>query len=301
MFNGKKQWLEFDAEQFEPMRILEVKHRLADHPLLQLPALIALSERIPPKYIRFHSGDVHQSTSFEKAPDEHKVDLPPTEVIRRIEESGAWLSLHHIQQDPEYAELVRDILNSVRPIVERRDSNMHSFAGWIFVSAPDAVTPYHMDHENNFILQLRGAKEIHVFDPLARSVVTQEALELFHRAWSRRLVTYAPEHEEHARVFHVQPGDGAYMPTTAPHWVKNGDNVSVTVSFTYYSTEARKRERLYKLNYLIRALGFRPTDVGVSRIGDKLKSELARALFFVESRVRDTRRPYYGEFTQWAK
>jgi hypothetical protein len=143
-----------------------------------------------------------------------------------------------------------------------------------------------MDHENNFILQLRGEKEIHVFDPLARGVVTDRCLEVFHRTWSRELVTYEDRHEAHASVFHVKPGDGAYMPSTAPHWVKNGDNVSVTVSFTWYSREARRRERLYQWNWLLRRVGMNPAPVGVSQFRDRVKSGVARPLLALERKVR---------------
>ena len=278
--------IEFDEMQFDPMKICAVKHDLVNHPLLQLPSLVALAERMAEKYIRFHKGDVKPSTSFEKAPQENGLDMPPVQVIRDIEEAGAWLSLHHIQQDPEYRKLVLEVLDGVRDRVCRKDSWMHNFAGWIFVSAPGAVTPYHMDHENNFILQIRGEKEIHVFNPLVRSVVTERCLEIFHRTWSRELVTYEDAHEQHATVFHVRPGDGAYMPTTAPHWVKNGDNVSVTVSFTYYSKEARRREGLHQFNWILRRLRMVPSPVGASPSRDRVKSTISRPLLWAERHLR---------------
>ena len=36
----------------------------------------------------------------------------------------------------------------------------------IFVSSPGAVTPFHMDHEHNFILQIRGNKKLYTWDPM---------------------------------------------------------------------------------------------------------------------------------------
>jgi hypothetical protein len=279
-------WISFDADSFEPMRIMPVRHQLSEHPLLQLPALIDLADRIPERFIRFHKGDIEPSTAFETAPKTNRVDMAPQEIIRNIEHANAWLSLHHIQQDPIYGQLVFDILDSILPKISGKDADFHNFAGWIFVSAPGAITPYHMDHENNFILQLRGEKEIHVFDPLARDVVSERCLEVFHRAWSRELVTYEDKHEAHATVFNVKPGDGAYMPTTAPHWVRNGDNISVTVSFTYYSREARRRERLYQLNWLIRRIGLTPAPIGPSPMRDWVKSGLALPLLALERKIR---------------
>jgi hypothetical protein len=279
----------FDTDAFHPMRTIPVRHELSNHPLLQLPALIELADRIPQRFIRFHSGNVRPDTSFEHAPKTNSIDMAPQDVIRNIEEAGAWLSLHHIQQDPVYARLVADVLDATLPKIASKDTGFHNFAGWVFVSAPGAITPYHMDHENNFILQLRGEKEIHVFDPLARSVVSERCLEVFHRAWSRELVTYREEHEAHATVYRVNPGDGAYMPTTAPHWVMNGDNVSITVSFTYYSREARRRERLYQLNWLMRRLGLSPAPIGPSPLRDGLKSALAVPVLGLERSIRRRR------------
>ena len=289
MHNNKHdhgQWITFDPDAFSPMRITSVRHDLADHPLFQLSALIELADRLPTRFIRFHSGNVRPETSFVHAPTTHGVDMPPREIIRNIEEAGAWLSLHHIQQDPVYSKLVADVLDSTLPRIADKDGGFHNFAGWIFVSAPGAITPYHMDHENNFILQVRGEKDVHVFDPLVRSVVSERCLEVFHRTWSRDLVLYEESHEAHATVFHVKPGEGAYMPTTAPHWVKNGDNVSITVSFTYYSRETRRRERLHQLNWVLRRLGLDPAPVDSSLLRDALKSALAVPLLAAERRLR---------------
>lgn len=277
--NPDKAWIELDAESFSPMKICGVKHSLATHPLLQLDKLVELADRLAAvKAIRYHSGSVDAGTSFEKAPVLHKIDRAPEEVIRNIEHSNAWLSLHNVQSDPTYRELCRSVLDSVRPIVERRDPGMYYYAGWIFVSSPGAVTPYHMDFEHNFILQIRGSKEIHVFNPLARSVVTEECLELFHTKHSRQLVTYEPSHENHAQVFHAGPGTGAYMPTTAPHWVKNGDNVSVTMSFTFYTQETARRALLHRTNYKLRKLGIKPRPVDENRSLDDVKLRVVRAI-----------------------
>ena len=277
--NPSKPLIQFDTDAFSPMTICGVRHSLADHPLLQLDKVVELADRLAAKdAIRYHSGSVRAGTSFEKAPVLHKIDARPEEVIRNIENSNAWLSLHNVQSDPPYRELCQSVLDSVRPVVELIDGGMHRYAGWIFVSSPNAVTPYHMDFEHNFILQIRGSKEIHVFNPLARSVVTEEYLELFHAEWSRKLVTYEPAHEQHATVFHAGPGTGAYMPTTSPHWVNNGDNVSITMSFTYYSDETTRRALLHRTNHKLRKLGLTPSPVGAKRSRDDVKLRLVRAL-----------------------
>ena len=43
--------------------------------------------------------------------------------------------------------------------------------GFIFVSSPGSVTPYHIDPERNFLLQVRGNKTMHMFDGSDRSLL----------------------------------------------------------------------------------------------------------------------------------
>ena len=38
-------------------------------------------------------------------------------------------------------------------------------AGWIFVTSPHTITPFHMDKEHNFILQIKGNKRLYVWEP----------------------------------------------------------------------------------------------------------------------------------------
>ena len=61
---------------------------------------------------------------------------------------------------------------------------------------------------------------------------------------------------------------GGYMPSTSPHLVENGDNPSVTVSFTYYTDSTRRREALYKANHKLRRLGITPAPIGTSPARD---------------------------------
>jgi hypothetical protein len=283
-----KPLIEFDTNAFHPLRIMEVKHRLMEHPLLQLPKLLELGKRLNARgSVRSHNDQATAGTDFTHAPDTHKPKLSVEETIRHIEQAQAWLALHNVQQDPEYRTLVDEVLDDVRPRVEAKDPGMGYRAGWIFITSPNAVTPYHMDHEHNFILQVHGKKTLNVWDPLDRDVVTERSLELFHTKWSRELVTYKPEYQSRAHVFELEPGMGGYMPLTSPHWVTNGNNVSVTVSFTYYTDLTRRLETLHRCNYALRERGLAPAPVGAGLLRDSAKHAAFRS--YTEAR-RLTRR-----------
>jgi hypothetical protein len=273
--------IQFDESSFHPQKVTAVRHTWSDHPLLQLDKLIALAARLNEKgAIRSHSAQADFHTSFTSAPQSHPAKLTPLETIERIEEAQAWMALHNIQNDPEYRTLVDEILDEVRPRIEKVDPGMHGRAGWIFITSPNAVTPYHMDHENNFILQCLGTKKVYVWEPLDREVVTERSLEEFHTRHSRELVVYRDDFLQRANAFDFEPGIGGYMPSTAPHLVKNGPGVSITISVTYYTRAIRHTKLLYKSNRRLRDLGLAPHPIGESGVRGALRdrAKLAAAL-----------------------
>jgi hypothetical protein len=161
-------------------------------------------------------------------------------------------------------------------------------AGWIFVSSPGAVTPFHMDHEHNFILQIRGKKRLYTWDPFDRVVVSERAQELFHDQHSRELVVWSEDFRKRARVFDLEPGLGGYMPSTSPHMVENGDGPSITISFTYYTDATRQRELVYRGNARLRRLGLHPTPVGASPSRDRVKRAVLGGYTQAKNLVRRT-------------
>jgi hypothetical protein len=282
--------IDFDLEAFQPMRIMPVRHQLMGHPLLALQSLVELAKRLEPRgLVRRHSGAAAPTTDFATAPEALPTRLTALDTIENIQQADAWMALHNIQEDPLYRTLVDEVLDFVKPKIELKDPGMCHRAGWIFVTSPGAVTPYHMDHEHNFILQVVGKKTLHVFDPLDRRIVTERSLELFHATHSRELVRYEEEFERTAHVFELEPGMGGYMPSTAPHWVKNGDGVSITISCTYYTNETRRRKLLHKANYFLGKYGVPTRPIGSSPLRDNVTELAFKAHLGAKALVRAAR------------
>jgi hypothetical protein len=276
-----------DPASFDPWKIQAVRHALSDHPLLQIDALVELGKRQQArKLVRTHTADATAGTSFADAPMLHPNDQGAAATLADIAKARAWMSLLNVQADPLYRRLIDDVLDEVRPLVSRRDPGMCYRAGWIFVSSPNTVTPFHMDHEHNFILQISGRKRLYTWDPFDRVVVSERAQELFHDQHSRELVTWSEAWRARARVFELEPGLGGYMPSTTPHLVENGDNPSVTISFTYYTDATRQRELLYRGNAQLRRLGLEPHPVGASRGRDRLKHAVLSGYTSARNAVR---------------
>lgn len=266
---GAGPWIDFDDAAFDPWRIMAVSHRLSTHPLLQPDALVTLGERLEARgSIRSHTSNAKAGTPFNSAQELFPNPKSAAETLRAIRDAKAWTSLLNVHTDPVYRELVDEVLESARPQVERRDPGMCHRAGWIFVTSPNTVTPFHFDKEHNFILQIHGKKRIYVWDHRDQVVASEHARDLFHLSHERYLLRWRDEFRERARIFDLEPGQGAYMPSTSPHMVENGDEPSITASFTYYTDATRRDARLHKAHALIRRARITPPAVAHDSVFD---------------------------------
>lgn len=274
--------LELDRSEFHQMfdkRSFRVRHRLADHPLFSMESLLELARRIPEREIEWNQGNLPVGQDPETTPAN---GLSPEETIRRIRDCESWLVLKRVERDPDYGALLDHCLEEMRPLVEEVQPNMHQREAFIFVSSPGAVTPFHMDPELNFLLQVRGEKSMHVWNPDDREVISELDLEEYFGASGHRNLTYRESYGDRGRVFELAPGDGVHVPMAVPHWVQNGGEVSISFSITFRTDASDSRELLYQINRRLRGLGLRPRAVGDSRLHDAAKLRL----YDVYSRAR---------------
>ena len=256
-------WIDLDWSKFERSTIQPVRHRFAGHPLLQLDELARLGKRLEAQgRVRSHTNATTAGTSFSDAPKLHPNKRSAEETLIGIQSASAWMSLLNVQSDEAYRTLVDQAMDSIKPHLDKVDPGLSYRGGWIFVSSPNTVTPFHMDTENGFILQIQGRKRVYVWDNSDTAVVSERGRELFHAEHSRELVLWKEEFRSRAHVFDLEPGMGAYMPVTSPHLVENGPEPSVTVSFTYYTDHTRRQARLYRSYARLRKLGITPPVAG---------------------------------------
>jgi hypothetical protein len=254
-----------------------VRHRLTHHPLLALHSLVELAKRLPAKFVEYSAGDVPISLDPAKTP---RNGLSPEETLRRIQDCRSWLALRNVEQDAQYRALRDSLIDEVRPFAR---AAIHAPEAFIFVSSPGAVTPYHMDPEENLLFQICGRKQVHVFDPSDRSLLSDEELERFYSGGHCNLV-YREAYAAKARSFELTPGVCVHIPLTAPHWVQNGPEVSISLSITITTDDCYRQSHLHLLNARLRRWGMRPGRVGESALRDGVKYLLSR----VERRLRGT-------------
>ena len=261
-------------EKFNRVPFL-IHHNLSDHPLFGLKRLVELSRRLDAQSVKYNDGNLTVAANLEEAPGN---GLSVEETMRRIEDHCSWMVLKNIQSDPAYGELLHQCLEEIKVHSEPIDPGMCDPRAFVFISSPNAVTPFHIDPEINFLLQIRGSKTMSIFDPLDREILPEQNLEQFSLAEDLSIVKYRDEFQSRAFVAELSPGIGVHCPVTAPHWVKNGPAVSISFSITFRSISTHRRHDVYWMNAHLRRWGISPTPVGSIRWKDDLKFSLFRTM-----------------------
>ena len=197
---------------------------------------------------------------------------PAGDIARGIETNGCWMVLKNIEEDPEYKRLLDESLDEVTPHVQR-DGGMREREGFIFLSAPGSMTPSHTDPEHNFLLQVRGTKQMNVgsFPDAQTEQMVLEGV----TGGAHRNVEWEPQDPI---AFDLNPGDGVYVQPHAPHWVQNGPEVSVSLSVTFSTPMSEDKRRVHSINARLRRLGLSPSPPGRNPRADRRKAVGSRAL-----------------------
>lgn len=251
-----------------------IRHTLVDHALFQLPRLVELARQLPADRVEYNAGKLALNQDPAQTP---RNGLSIEETIQRIEGCSSWMVLKNVEQVPEYDALLRDCLAEVAATRHPQAGPILAREAFVFISSPGSVTPYHIDPELNFLLQIRGVKTMTVFPADDRSLLSELELERFYGGAHRNLV-YKDEYAARGRPFVMHPGDGVHVPVTAPHHVQNGPEVSISFSITFRTPETDRRQIVYEVNHDLRQRGYHPTPYGKSWLGDTWKATSRRVL-----------------------
>jgi quercetin dioxygenase-like cupin family protein len=230
-------------------------HALTDHPLLTLDALAALAEALPADSVEWNPGDLPIGID--------PAEVPPArrgigETIRRIDDAASWVALKRVEQVPAYAELLRAALGEIEAIVTPRTGPMHQPEGFVFISSPGSVTPFHFDPEHNILLQLRGSKTMTVFPGDDERLLPPQVHEAFHLGQHHRNLPWDDAFAATGQPFDLAPGETIHVPVKSPHWVRNGPATSISLSLTWRSKWSCAEADARAFNRMLRAIGLRP-------------------------------------------
>jgi hypothetical protein len=250
-----------------------IRHRLIDDPLFSLPALIELSRKLPAEDVEYNAGDLPVDMDPAATP---KTGLSVEETIRRIEECGSWMVMKFVERVSEYRRVLDRCLDQLESAIAPAGLKMLRREAFVFISSPHSVTPYHFDPEYNFLLQIRGAKTVYVFP---RSLLSEEEIE-DRFTFSHRNLKFHESNQSRAEAFILSPGVGLHIPIAAPHWVKNGEGVSISFSITFRTGASEREAALYRFNSKLRARGLHPKPVHSSSLRDSMKLATYHGLRF---------------------
>ncbi|MCA8982451.1 MAG: cupin domain-containing protein [Planctomycetaceae bacterium] len=256
-----------------------IDHALCEHPLFQMERLLELAGTLPPCQIEYNAGKLPVSISHEQTPQN---GLSPAETIRRIADCESWLVLKYVEKNAAYHQILDDCLAQIRPLTENICPGMTKPHAFIFITSPGSITPYHIDPEHNFLLQIQGSKTIRMYDGNDPSILNPLELEHFYCDRGRNLVMQE-QNRERCWTYQLNPGQGLHFPVTFPHWVENNEEISISFSITFRTPDLDKRRAIFRTNDRLRKLGFQPTPPGQNRLRDTAYYQAFRAVRKVKS------------------
>ena len=280
--------IEVDSDRFREAvharHTVQFTHALHDHPLLALPPIADLADRLAKDSVICERAA--KPLLMPEGGPPRGAEPRPGDLIRDLDHSGSWLTLLDIGQDSLYRDLVDSCLDEVEPLVNARPGDMRRRVGFVFVSSPNSITPVHYDIEHSLILQISGAKTL-IVGEFPDVGARQHELE---RYWSDgshgRMASVPPERVR----YELSPGVGVYVPPFVPHWVYNSNAPSLSVTLTFYTRDSEDDIILQVVNSRLRRIGLSPRRPGESPWSDRVKVRMVR-LYGLRHRLWKQRRP----------
>lgn len=250
----------------------EVPHRLTHdlrgHPLLTLEALADLAEALPETSREYNRADLPVGLNGIVPPAN---GLGIGETIRRIADTGSWAALKNIEQVPAYRDLLLALLEELRPVIEAKTGAMLRPQGFVFITSPHGVTPYHFDPEHNILLHLAGVKTMTLFPQGNPKYAPDETHEGYHTGGGRELF-WTDDLARGGTEWKLRPGEALYVPVMAPHHVRNGPGSAISLSITWRSEWSFAEADARAFNRVLRRAGLRPRAPGRWPQDNRLKA-----------------------------
>lgn len=274
-------WLTFDPQEMRRdfnSRAFSFTHTLHESPLFSLRRLAELGDFL---YAKGGQRDVYNAAAGRNFADAFTANgaraLSPGEAIANIETSQSWMSLKRIEQHPDYKALVDAIVDQLgQAVPEFARPRIRQAEGFIFVTSPGGITPYHLDPQWAFQAQIRGKKIYRIYDVRDPAVISDQEIEDLY-AGNVMAAKYDPKKDAHMIPFELRPGLAANQPMHAPHSAQVPDEVSISLSVAIVSDAWADQQRIRHVNRHLRKFGLNPAPIGAHGLADTLKVLTYRA------------------------
>jgi hypothetical protein len=232
------------------------RHGLSGTPILELSGLIDLADRLE-KYngCYWSNGSVDVTDRWDKGADRRQ-SLRNT--LENIEVNNSLVILKYVIHDPIVGPFFQDVLATLMRLAgpEMAEDVLVGRAT-ILIASPHRITAYHIDQDLNYLLQIAGDKSFSVFDQADRALITDDELERYFSG-DDSAAGFKPDRESEATAYDLRAGSGVHVPCMAPHWARNGGQVSIAVSCNFDLASVQRLSLIYKTNRRLRSLGLSP-------------------------------------------
>ncbi|MDZ3832291.1 MAG: transcription factor jumonji, JmjC [Sphingopyxis sp.] len=227
-----------------------LRHELVDHPLLSFAALAQAARELPPQHVERRIADAVNGGDF--AMDGQAGD-DVAMAVESMQIDGNWIMLRFVEQLPAYRALLDTLMAAIAPAIAPVTGTGSAVKGFIFISAPGTLTPFHFDCEYNILFQIAGDKQFATYPPTP-PWLTLDRREAYHGAGDNML-PWDDGFETAATIHPLSPGDALFVPYAAPHWVKAGSTPSISLSMTWQCEWSREAADAVQVNPLLRRVG----------------------------------------------
>ena len=197
--------------------------------------------------------------------EDHKASL--VEAFRHSDLSRMRMKLSFIHTQPGYSQILETMTGELSQLTgvdlpKKYKPPMET----LFLSSPNEFTPYHIDSEDSFLLQIQGTKAIYIFDGSDSEILNVRDIEKY---WAQNQIDLRDEMRSRATRFEMEPGTGVHIPMHFPHMVESGPISSMSLSIGYESVGFDRN--LYRVNHQLRKLGLNPAPPGKHKVIDDTK------------------------------
>ncbi|HYJ09371.1 MAG TPA: hypothetical protein VEX18_10190 [Polyangiaceae bacterium] len=235
-----------------------------DHSLLQRDELKFESLRevvlsLPADRVFFSRADLKIDANFDRAHVDHATGLSLESTLADMATTNSYVMVRQPDSHPRLKPVLDLLMTELREFVHQvpgsqgsADEVFHDPMLYLFISSPNSVTPFHVDRYSTLLFQLQGEKDVMIWDRHDRQTVTSEELEYLFGLPHLKNPTYKGKDTRAPEAVHLGPGQGVHIPFTSPHWVKNGPQVSVSVSFIFQTPPSVRQGNAHRFNYHVR-------------------------------------------------
>lgn len=227
---------------------LRLKHRLHQHELFSRPALARLIEAAPKSnYMLIETGRPNERKLWREG---EMGELSGLEVMDAIASGRIWLNLLRVNEiDPQYGRLLDEIFGELEGRIP--DFTTFKRINGILISSPRAQVYYHFDTAGQTLWQIAGSKRVYLY-PKEPPFLTPESLENVILYNNETGIKYEGWYDDYAQCIELQPGEMAQWPLNMPHRIENADELSVSMTIEYFTTDIRRNLFVNGANGLLR-------------------------------------------------